>query len=194
MTILHISTAGDPVLRKKALPVTEISEEIKIIVKDMAETMKAAGGLGFAAPQVGISLRIIILDFGYLDFEKSKENGEDPKEELFNPVAMINPEITEKNGCNSIVEGCLSVPGYRSEVERALKISCSYTDIFGEKKIIAAENLTAIAIQHEIDHLDGILFIDRISNLKRGIAVKKVKKYIQNVKENGDDLENTLYG
>ncbi|HSW59480.1 MAG TPA: peptide deformylase [bacterium] len=194
MTLLHISTAGDPVLRKKAKPVKEIDEYIKTLIKDMAETMKAASGLGLAAPQIGVSLRIFIIDIGYLEFVSLPEKERKNKEEPFNPVALINPEIIEKTGQNSVSEGCLSVPGYHAEVERAAEITCRFTDIDGKEQIIKAIELTAIAIQHEFDHLEGVLFIDRISNLKKNIAVKKVRKYLQNIKENGDDIENTLYG
>lgn len=194
MTLLHINTAGDSVLRKKALPVEKIDESIKKLVSDMSETMKAASGLGLAAPQVGVSLRIFIIDTGYLNFISLPESERKNKEEPFVPVALINPEIIEKNGVNSVSEGCLSVPGYHAEVERAASITCRYFDIDSNEQIIKAEGLTAIAIQHEMDHLDGVLFIDRISNLKRGIAIKKVKKFLQNVQENGDEIESTLYG
>ncbi|HNW83582.1 MAG TPA: peptide deformylase [bacterium] len=194
MTVQKIKTAGDPVLKKKARIVTEINEKIKKLAIDMADTMKMAGGLGIAAPQVGVSLRLIVIDFGYLDFEKAESAGEKPKEAEFRPVAIINAEILEKNGLSSVSEGCLSVPGYRAAVDRAEKIKVKFTDIEGQEKIIEAEGLTAIAFQHEIDHTDGILFIDRISNLKRSIAIKKVKKFLEDIEEDEDKVEITLYG
>lgn len=194
MTLLSINTAGDSILRKKALRVKKIDESIKKLVSDMAETMRVASGLGLAAPQIGVSLRICIIDMGYLNFVAIPEEERKDKEEPFDPLALINPEIIEKSGLDSVSEGCLSVPGYHAEVERAAEVLCRYTDIEGNEQSIKAEGLTAIAIQHELDHLDGVLFIDRISSLKRGIAIKKVKKYLQNIKENGDEIETTLYG
>jgi peptide deformylase len=194
LAIMKISTVGALVLKQKAKSVEKITDEIKELAKNMGETMKAAGGLGLAGPQVGVSLRIVVMDFGYLRYEKAQSNGDESVEDVFEPVALINPMIIEKSGEASIAEGCLSVPGYRAEVERASKVKAKYTDIDGIDHTVEAEGLMAIAFQHEIDHLDGILFIDRIGSIKRKIAVKKVKKYIENVKENGDEVESTLYG
>ena len=196
MAIMKISTAGAAVLKQKAKPVETITDKIKELTKNMGNTMRAAGGLGLAAPQVGVSLRIVVMDFGYLKYEKAQSQGDETVEDIFDPVALINPEIIEKSGETpiSIAEGCLSVPGYRAEVERFAKVKAKYTDIEGVEHTVEAEGLMSIAFQHEIDHLDGILFIDRISNLKKRIAIKKVQKYIENVKENGDEVESTLYG
>jgi len=194
LAIMKISTAGASVLKKKAEPVKIIDDDIKELAKNMAETMKAAGGLGLAAPQVGVSLRIMVIDLGYLKYEKAQSIGDESVEDIFDPQALINPEITEQSGETAIAEGCLSVPGYRAEVDRYAKIKAKYTDIDGNYHTIEAEGLMAIAFQHEIDHLDGVLFIDRISSLKKRIAVKKVKKFLEEVKNNGDEVENTLYG
>jgi len=194
MTLLHINTAGDQVLRKKTEPVKEINESIRTLINDMAETMKTASGLGLAAPQIGVSLRIFIIDKGYIDFSSLPDEEKKNKEEPFFPVAFINPQIIERKGETSISEGCLSVPGYHAEVERAAEITLKYTDIEGVERTLEASGLTAIAIQHEYDHLEGVLFIDRISNLKKSIAIKKVRKYLQNIKNNGDEIENALYG
>ncbi|HDT11496.1 MAG TPA: peptide deformylase, partial [bacterium] len=180
--------------KKKALPVEKIDEKIIDLIKDMVDTMKAAGGLGLAANQVGVLFRVVIIDFGYLEYDEALENGKEPDPPEFRPSALINPVIESKEGSTSIQEGCLSVPGYRCEVERASKITYSYTTTEGERKTAVAENLGAIAIQHEIDHINGILFIDRVSNLKRNIAIKKVKKYLDHIKENGDKIEGALYG
>ncbi|MBR4532049.1 peptide deformylase [bacterium] len=194
MTLLHISTVGDKVLREKAKPVTEFNEELKELAQNMADTMRAADGLGIAGPQVGVSLRIFVIDFGYLDFVKAEENGEKPKRAEFRPVAFINPEITEKEGKVVYGEGCLSVPRYNADVERAETIVCKYFDIDGKEQEIRVSGLPAVAIQHENDHLEGILFIDKISSLKRGIALKKVKKFLGAVRENGSKTETALYG
>ena len=194
MALLHISTVGDKILREKAQPVTEFNDELKELANNMAETMRAADGLGIAGPQVGVPLRIFVIDFGYLDFVKAEEQGEKPKSAEFRPVAFINPEIVEKEGKIVYGEGCLSVPRYNADVERAEKIVCRYYDIEGKPQEIKASGLTAVAIQHENDHLDGVLFIDRISSLKRGIALKKVKKFLGAVRENGSKTETALYG
>ena len=194
MALLHISTVGDKILREKAKPVTEFNDELKELANNMAETMRAADGLGIAGPQVGVPLRIFVIDFGYLDFVKAEEQGEKPKSAEFRPVAFINPEIVEKEGKIVYGEGCLSVPRYNADVERAEKIVCRYYDIEGKPQEIKASGLTAVAIQHENDHLDGVLFIDRISSLKRGIALKKVKKFLGAVRENGSKTETALYG
>ena len=194
MALLHISTVGDKILREKAKLVTEFNEELKELAKNMAETMRAADGLGIAGPQVGVSLRIFVIDFGYLDFVKAEENGEKPKSAEFRPVAFINPEITEKEGKIVYGEGCLSVPRYNADVERAETIVCKYFDVDGKEQEIRVSGLPAVAIQHENDHLDGVLFIDKISSLKRGIALKKVKKFLGAVRENGSKTETALYG
>lgn len=194
MAIMKISTAGAAVLKQKAKPVETITDKIKELTKNMGNTMRAAGGLGLAAPQVGVSLRIVVMDFGYLRYEKAQSQGDETVEDIFDPVALINPEIIEKSGTTSITERCLSVPGYGAEVKRFSKVKVRYMDIEGQEHTIESDGLMAIAFQHEIDHLDGILFIDRISNLKKRIAIKKVQKYIENVKENGDEVESTLYG
>ncbi|MBO4710415.1 peptide deformylase [bacterium] len=194
MALLHISTVGDKVLREKAKPVTEFNDELKELANNMAETMRAADGLGIAGPQVGVSLRIFVIDFGYLDFVKAEENGEKPKSAEFRPIAFINPEITEKEGKIVYGEGCLSVPRYNADVERAETIVCKYFDIEGKPQKIKVSGLPAVAIQHENDHLEGILFIDKISSLKRGIALKKVKKFLGAVRENGSKTETALYG
>lgn len=194
MALLHISTVGDKILREKAKPVTEFNEELKELANNMAETMRAADGLGIAGPQVGVSLRIFVIDFGYLDFVKAEESGEKPKSAEFRPVAFINPEITEKEGNITYGEGCLSVPRYNADVERAETIVCKYFDVEGNPQEIRVSGLAAVAIQHENDHLDGVLFIDKISSLKRGIALKKVKKFLGAVRENGSKTETALYG
>ena len=194
MALLHISTVGDKVLREKAKPVTEFNDELKELANNMAETMRAADGLGIAGPQVGVSLRIFVIDFGYLDFVKAEENGEKPKSAEFRPIAFINPEITEKEGKIVYGEGCLSVPRYNADVERAETIVCKYFDVDGKLQEIKVSGLPAVAIQHENDHLEGILFIDKISSLKRGIAIKKVKKFLGAVRESGSKTETALYG
>lgn len=147
MAKLKILVAGDPVLRKVAEPVVKIDKKLQRLLKDMAETMYAADGVGLAAPQIGVSKRIVVIDVGDGIFE------------------MINPEIIKKEGSALGPEGCLSVPDYEGEVERAQYVECAFTDRSGERMLVQAEGLLAIAIQHELDHLEGVLFIDKAQTI-----------------------------
>ena len=161
MSVLKILTYPDPVLKKKAKPVEIIDERIKNLAEDMIETMYAAPGIGLAAPQVGESLRVITVDV------TRKEEG---------LIVLINPEIISGEGECAEEEGCLSVPDIKEIVQRKEKVLVNGLDIQGRKIQIPAEGLLAIAFQHEIDHLDGILIIDRVSRLKRDIFKKKLTK------------------
>ena len=143
MAVLEIVKEGDPVLRQKAEPVTQVTKRIRKLIKDMLETMNLADGVGLAAPQVGISQRIIVVDVGE------------------GPVALINPKIDEASGEEIDVEGCLSIPGTFGYVERAQTVTVSGLNECGRSTRIKAEGLFARALQHEIDHLNGVLFIDR---------------------------------
>ncbi len=148
MTILKIcSFPKDEVLRKKAKTVPIIDESIKRLVSDMIETMQQANGVGLAAPQVGVSLRVIVLQM--------------PDEE---PFAIINPEIISSSGEQEVTEGCLSVPGYYGEIKRPAQVSVKGKDLGGKKIKIKATGLLAEALEHEIDHLNGKLYIDHITS------------------------------
>lgn len=147
MAIRVIRTKGDPVLREVALAVQEITPQVKKLLDDMVETMYDAEGVGLAAPQVGIGKRIIVIDV--LD-----ENG---------LLKLINPVIMKREGKEAAVEGCLSFPGVAGEVERDVKVTVLAMDVDGNPVEICASGLLARAFQHEIDHLDGILFVDRAS-------------------------------
>ena len=147
MAKLKILTAGDPVLRQTAAEVTKIDKKLIKLLKDMAETMYAAAGVGLAAPQIGVSKRIVVIDVG---------DG---------IIEMINPVIVNKEGSVVGGEGCLSVPEYEGEVERAEKVECEFTDRSGKRYLIETDGLLAIAIQHELDHLDGVLFIDKAQSI-----------------------------
>lgn len=155
MAKLKILTAGDPVLRQTAAEVTKIDKKLIKLLKDMAETMYAAEGVGLAAPQIGVSKRIVVIDVG---------DG---------IIEMINPVIVNKEGSVVGGEGCLSVPEYEGEVERAEKVECEFTDRSGKRYLIETDGLLAIAIQHELDHLDGVLFIDKAQS----IMPKKKEKF-----------------
>lgn len=147
MAIRKIRTDEDPILRKKSKMVSNYSDRLKVLVEDMYETMDVAYGVGLAAPQVGILKRVIVID------NRDEENGK--------RFYMINPEIIEKEGVEVGMEGCLSVPGKQGTVERSKDIKVKYNDLSGEEKILEAEDFLARILQHEIDHLDGILYTDK---------------------------------
>lgn len=140
---MEIVKEGDPLLRQKSEPVGQVTKRIRKLIKDMLETMNSADGVGLAAPQVGISQRIIVVDVGE------------------GPVALINPEIEEASGKELDVEGCLSIPGTFGYVERAQQVTVAGLNESGRSVRIRAEGLFARALQHEVDHLEGVLFIDR---------------------------------
>lgn len=145
-----ILTYPDPFLATKAIPVAKVDESVRTLVRDLFETMYAANGVGLAATQVGVGKRVIVVDIT-------------PVEEETAPLALVNPEIVESQGCVSGPEGCLSVPGVEGEVARAETILVQGMDGEGSPVAVRAKGLLARAIQHEIDHLDGILFIDRLT-------------------------------
>lgn len=144
MALREIRLEEDPILRKKSREITEITDRIKILLDDMVETMEEANGVGLAAPQVGILRRAIVLDIG---------DG---------PIKMLNPEILETEGEEIDVEGCLSVPGRSGTVSRPESIKVNYLGIDGKENTLEAEGLLARVICHEVDHLEGILYIDRM--------------------------------
>ena len=164
MAIRQILTEPNEILRKKSLRVEEVNSETQKIMDDMLETMYAAPGIGLAAIQIGIPKRIIVLDIA---------QKEGPKK----PMYFVNPEIIEKSKNNSVYEeGCLSVPGQFAEIERPDQCHIKYMDYNGESKEIKAQGMLATCIQHEMDHLEGILFIDYLSKLKKTMIVKKLSK------------------
>jgi len=153
----------DPLLRKRASTVEEVDDKIRELIDDMAETMYCAPGIGLAAPQVGVSLRVIVVDVG------KRDGGE-------RLIALVNPEIVWSDGSVVKEEGCLSIPGMTVEMERKERIKVIGLDRDGTEVEIQAEGLLAIAIQHEIDHLEGRLIIDRISQLKKELYRRRIKK------------------
>ena len=159
MAILEIKEYGESILREKSLLVKEITTEILNLIRDMAETMYTDSGVGLAAPQVGISKRVIIID--------------EEKEGL---MVLVNPEIIKSEGEIIDEEGCLSIPGIYSDVKRSSKVTVKALNENGEKIEITKEGLIARALQHEIDHLNGVLFIDKIGRMKRQILLNKLKK------------------
>lgn len=161
--ILKIRKYSDPILRKKSIPIIKIDNKIKKLIKDMFQTLYYANGVGLAASQVGELLRIIIIDTS-------------SKEKKSTNLVLINPEILKKQGEIVFEEGCLSIPGISEEIKRAKKIVISAYNENLEKIKIEAEELISIVIQHEIDHLNGILFIDRVPLSRKKILQAKLKK------------------
>ena len=165
MTIRKILTEPDPFLRQKSKKVEAVNDDIRLLMDDMLETMYAAPGIGLAAIQIGVPKRVIVID---LAREGEKKN----------PKYFVNPEILKNSNVNaSYEEGCLSVPGQFAEVSRPDKCKLKFLDYNGEEKILETEGLLATCIQHEIDHLEGILFIDYLSKLKKDFIVKKLSKH-----------------
>lgn len=163
MAIRRILHYPEPILKQVSAPVAAIDDAIKSLAADMAETMYAAPGVGLAAPQVGVLQRLVVLDCA-------------PKEEPRQLVVAVNPEIIAREGEAFEEEGCLSVPAYYASVARSARVTVRFLDLDGNSRQLQADGLWAIAFQHEIDHLDGILFLDRITPLKRRMALKKWRK------------------
>tara|TARA_Y100000991_G_C21771758_1_gene263369 strand:- start:40 stop:558 length:519 start_codon:yes stop_codon:yes gene_type:complete len=168
MSVLDILTIPDKRLKYKSSEVEIFDNKLETIVKDMFDTLYSSGnGIGLAAPQVGITKRIVVIDL--------KDDGKP------SPIVFINPRITESSDENEInEEGCLSIPGYYANVKRPKIVSIEWFDLSGKKNKKKFSGLLSICIQHEIDHLNGILFIDYLSNLKRRRALEKVKKIKKN--------------
>ena len=164
MSLKRIITLPDPILRKKSLSVNNVDKEIKNLMNDMLETMYAAPGIGLAAIQIGVPKRVVVMD--------CSEEGEKK------PKILINPEIIWSSEDFSLFEeGCLSIPDIREEIKRPSSVRIKFTDISGVLKEDFFEGLWATCIQHEIDHLNGKLFIDYLGPIKRSFITKKMKKY-----------------
>ena len=164
MALREILIEPNKILREKSLTVKVVDEDLQKLMDDMLETMYAAPGIGLAAIQVGVPKRVIVLDIA-------------PKDKPKNPMFFVNPEIISKSENSSTYEeGCLSVPGQFAEINRPDKCHIKYLDYYGQPKEIKADGMLATCIQHEIDHLEGILFIDYLSKLKKTMIVKKLSK------------------
>jgi peptide deformylase len=164
MTVLPIITAPDPRLKLAAKPVTKVDAKVRQLMDDMLDTMYGSIGIGLAAPQVGVLQRVIVIDVAR-EGEKAK------------PIRIANPEIIRRSEEITVAnEGCLSLPEHYADVSRAAAIKLRYLDHENEIREIDADGLLATCIQHEIDHLDGVLFVDHISALKRGIILRKLQK------------------
>jgi peptide deformylase len=164
MTVRPILTAPDPRLQAVSTDVEKVDSEIRKLVDDMAESMYAADGIGLAAVQIGVPKRVIVIDL-------------DQKEGKKNPRAFINPKILWASEEMAVFEeGCLSVPEIWDDVERPARIKAEYLDLDGKRVELEADGMLATCLQHEMDHLNGVLFIDHLSRLKRSMAIKKLTK------------------
>jgi peptide deformylase len=172
MALLEILTYPDPRLALKSKPVERVDDATRKLIDDMFETMYHSDGVGLAAPQVGVTKRVIVVDCA------PRPEGEDPETPLKprDPYAIVNPEIVAREGEIIWEEGCLSVPGYTDEIERAEKVTVQGIGRDGQPMTIQADGLLAVCLQHEIDHLEGVLFVDRLSRLKQSMVKKKLKK------------------
>jgi len=168
MALREVLKFPDPRLKRVSTSVEEIDDSVRELAADMLEVIYDEPGIGLAAPQVGGAIRLIVVDTEWT------EEGAEPA-----PLVLVNPEILEREGTITWNEGCLSVPDFEAEVERSQKVRVRGLDLDGKEVIEEAEDLRAVCLQHEIDHLDGILFIDRISRLKRSMYVKKRKKALK---------------
>ena len=168
MTVRKIVIEPDPILRRKSDYISNVDNQLRLLMDDMLDTMYKAPGIGLAAVQIGILKRVVVID---ISKEKEKKN----------PLCMVNPEITFISKKTSIYEeGCLSLPGHFAEIERPAECHLNYLDYDGKKKEIKASGLLATCIQHEIDHLNGVLFVDYLSKLKKDMIIKKLIKKKKN--------------
>jgi peptide deformylase len=159
MAVLQIRTLPDPVLRQKAKRVTKIDNSIQKLIDDMIDTMRAASGAGLAAPQIGVSLRIAVIEL--------------PEEEV---ITLINPQVIKRTGERILEEGCLSVPGYRGEIKRSVTVKVKAQGRQGKEFRLKGEELLAQALEHEIDHLNGILYIDHLENPEKLFKIEAVQE------------------
>ena len=167
MTVKKILTAPDPFLKQISKPVDEVTKEIQDLMDDMLDTMYDAPGIGLAAVQIGVPLRVIVMDISWRNEEGIKE-----------PLYFVNPEITVKTkNLSTYEEGCLSVPDQYAEIDRPDKLKIEYIDENNQKKILSTDGFNSRIIQHELDHLNGILFVDHLSRLKRDVIIRKMKKF-----------------
>ena len=169
MSVRDIVLVPSPVLKKKAAAVSAVDAKVRQLLDDMIDTMRAADGVGLAAPQIGISLRVAVIDAP----EKLADGTVLSESRLFE---FINPEITARFGKIEWDEGCLSIPGLQQIMQRSSEVTCKYLDRNGKAQILQARGLLAVAIQHEIDHLDGKLLLDQLSVVKQDLYLQKLKK------------------
>jgi peptide deformylase len=165
MALREVLQFPDPRLKRVSEPVAEVTDAVRDLARDMIDVMYDEPGIGLAAPQVGEPIRLVVMDTEWTDEAGDRD-----------PQVILNPQILEREGKITWTEGCLSVPDFTADVERAARVVVRYTDLEGREVVEDVADLRAVCFQHEIDHLDGVLFIDRISRLKRSLYVKRRKK------------------
>lgn len=170
MALRPVLQFPDPRLKRVSAPIEKITDEIRALAQDMLDVMYDEPGIGLAAPQLGEPVRLIVLDTRWKDEDAGGEKS---------PLVLVNPEIVEREGKVVWSEGCLSVPDFNADVERAERVRVRGLDLDGRELVEDADELRAVCFQHEIDHLDGVLFIDRISRLKRSLYVSRRKKAVR---------------
>jgi len=190
MAVLPIYVAPHPVLKKPADPVAAVTDDLRKLIDDMYETMYASRGIGLAAPQVGQSVRVIVIDVDQVDDSETDDHGDkQSRGKPGKPMCMVNPDIVwTSDEMNTYEEGCLSIPGQYAPVERPEKVRVRFLDYQGAQQELEADGLLATCIQHEIDHINGVLFLDHLSTLKRDMLLRKLKKW---TKENAEDIKDT---
>ncbi|MCK4509347.1 MAG: peptide deformylase [Desulfuromonadales bacterium] len=167
MAVRSILLYPDPILKQVAEPITAVDETVVSVIQDLVDTMVDSGhSVGVAAPQIGVLRRVLVVDVSKSKLGKDNNHG---------LLKMVNPEIIEKSGSKMMREGCMSVPDYTGNVTRAEYIVIEFTDRNGQLRVIEASGFEAVAIQHELDHLDGLLFLDRVSSLKTDLYRRKGK-------------------
>ena len=173
MTLLPIITAPDPRLKVRSTPVERVDDELRRLIDQMLETMYAAPGIGLAAVQIGVPKRLLVVDLQRKIGETA--TGEPLREKA--PLYLVNPELVWASDERAVYEeGCLSLPEHYAEVERAAKVKIRHLDYHGREQLLEAEGMLATCVQHEMDHLEGVLFVDHISSVKRGIILRKLVK------------------
>jgi peptide deformylase len=175
MALRPVLQFPDKRLRQTSEPIAGVTDEVRSLAEDMLDVMYDEPGIGLAAPQLGEAIRLIVIDTDWTEEDAERS-----------PIVAVNPEIVASDGKLIWTEGCLSVPDFTADVERAERVTLRYTDLEGREHAEDAEGLRAVCFQHEIDHLDGVLFIDRISRLKRSLYVQKRKKALRREQEDGD--------
>jgi len=173
MALREVLQFPDPRLKQVSEPVSEVTDEVRELARDMCDVMYDEPGIGLAAPQLGESIRLIVVDTEWTEDEEADRA----------PLVLVNPEIVAREGKLTWSEGCLSVPDYTADIERAARVSLRAHDLDGKPVEIEADELQAVCFQHEIDHLDGVLFIDHISRLKRSLYVQKRKRALRDEAE-----------
>jgi peptide deformylase len=164
LTALTIRVLGDPVLRRKAGRVAKIDASIQKLIDDMIDTMRAAGGVGLAAPQVGRPLRVVVIELPPSEADPPRAEGE--------VIVLINPQIVRRSGQRQVTEGCLSVPGYWAELTRSVKVVAKGLNRQGREVRIKGEDLLAQALEHEVDHINGVLYIDHLESLDQLVKIE----------------------